>query len=214
MTPSSIITEVRDLIQDNGSTLRYSDTILLRFVNQTLKRMAVLRPDLFSVIADIPTTADTVIQSMPSDSARLMDIFHVKGGNSITEVDRETMEQTFSGWASTASGTPVNYMRNVKNPNRFFVYPAPIAGIVLVGEYSQVPPDYALNDTINLVPDSYFGTIVDGTVYLAESIDNEHVNSNRAKLFLESFTQTLGVSLQSRTVTDTKQAGLEKGQVI
>lgn len=214
MTPSDIITEVRDLIQDNGSALRYSDTILLRFVNQTLKRMAVLRPDLFSVIADIATTADTVIQSMPSDSARLMDIFHVKGGNSVTEVDRETMEQSFPNWASSASGTPTNFMRNVKNPNRFFLYPAPTSGTTLVGEYSQIPTDYALNDTINLVPDSYFGTIVDGTVYLAESIDNEHVNSNRAKLFLDSFVETLGVSLQSRAVTDTKQAGLNKGQVI
>lgn len=214
MTPSAVITEVRDLIQDTEATLRYSDAFLLRFVNQTLKRMAVLRPDLFSVIADIPTTADTVIQSMPPDSSRLMDIFHVKGGNSITEVDRETMEQTFGGWASAPSGTPVNYMRNVKNPNRFFLYPAPTAGTVLVGEYSQTPPDYALDDTIDVIPESYFGTIVDGTVYLAESIDNEHINSNRAKLFLDSFVETLGVSLQSRAVTDTKSAGLDKRQVI
>jgi len=55
---------------------------------------------------------------------------------------------------------------------------------------------------------------VDGTVYLAESVDNEHVNSGRAKLFYDSFTQTLGVGLQSRQITDTEEGGLDPRQVV
>jgi hypothetical protein len=105
-------------------------------------------------------------------------------------------------------------MRHVRNPNRFFVYPAPEAGVVLVGEYAQTPPDYTLNQEITFPTDAYFPTAVDGVVFLAESIDNEHVNSGRAKLFQESFTQTLGVAMQSRTVTDTEAGGQDPKQVI
>jgi hypothetical protein len=55
---------------------------------------------------------------------------------------------------------------------------------------------------------------VDGTVFLAQSIDDEHVDSGRAKLFYDSFTQQLGATLQGRKVTDTKNAGMDKGEVI
>jgi hypothetical protein len=85
---------------------------------------------------------------------------------------------------------------------------------VLVGEYAQTPPDYALNQEITFPTDAYFPTVVDGTVFLAESIDNEHVNSGRAKLFQDSFVQGLGVSLQSRTITDTEAGGQDPRQVI
>jgi hypothetical protein len=49
---------------------------------------------------------------------------------------------------------------------------------------------------------------VDGVVFLASSVDDEHVNSGRAKMFLDSFTQQLGVSLQNRALNDSKIAGL------
>jgi len=214
MTPQDVITEVRRLIQDESAPLRYSDTVLLGFVNETLKRMAVLRPDLFSLITNISTTPNVVVQSCPADSVRLVEIFQVVNGNAITEVSRDTLDQSTPGWVGEAAGTPVNYVRHVRNPNRFFLYPRPTSGTQLVAEYIQSPPTYTINQTIALLPDAYLSTVVDGTVYLAESVDNEHVNSGRAKLFYDSFTQTLGVGLQSRQITDTEEGGLDPRQVV
>lgn len=214
MTPNEVITEVRRLIQDTKAPFRYSDAVMLGFVNQTLKKMVVLRPDLFAVIGDFATTAGSVLQDCPSDSTRLIEVFQVKGGSAITEVTRRVLDQTSPTWVSDPPGAPVNFMRHVRNPNRFFVYPAPVAGTVLVGEYAQTPPDYTLNQEVTFPTDAYFPVVVDGTVFLAESIDNEHVNSNRAKLFQDAFVQALGVGLQSRTVTDTEEGGLDPRQVI
>jgi len=45
-------------------------------------------------------------------------------------------------------------------------------------------------------------------VFLAESVDNEHVSSGRAKLFYDSFVQSLGVSGQAREITDTERGGI------
>jgi hypothetical protein len=33
------------------------------------------------------------VQALPAEAIRLVDIFQVKGGNAITEVDRETMNR-------------------------------------------------------------------------------------------------------------------------
>jgi len=214
MTPGDIITEVRSLIQDTRTPQRYSDTFLLGFVNQTLKRMVMVRPDLFALIGDIPTAADTVLQSLPADSMRLIEIFQVKDGSAVTEVSRDMLDQMAPTWVSDPAGTPVNYMRHVRNANRFFVYPRPVAGIILVGEYAQTPEDYAIGDTIDLLPDAYFTAAVDGTVYLAESVDDEHVNSGRAQLFQESFFTTLGASLQARSVTDTEEGAMRANEVV
>ena len=214
MTPNEVITEARRLIQDTKAPYRYSDTVLLGFVNQTLKRMVMLRPDLFAVVADFTTTTNTVLQSCPADSTRLIEIFQVKDGAAITEVNRETLDRTAPNWLNEEAGQPVNFMRHVRNPNRFFVYPRPAAGVVLVGEYAQTPPDYTIDQEIAYPTDAYFPATVDGVVFLAESIDNEHVNSGRAKLFQDSFVQGLGVSLQSRTITDTESGGQDPRQVI
>ena len=214
MTPAEVITEVRRIVQDTFAPFRYSDAVMLGYVNQTLKRMAILRPDLFSDIVDIPTTADSAVQSLPADAIRLLDIFQVKNGAAINEVDRETMNRNYPNWMTETSGTPVNFMRHVKNPDRYFLYPRPAAGVVLVGEYAKSPVDYALGDTISVISDVYFPVIVDGAVFLAQSIDDEHVDSGRAKLFYDSFTQQLGATLQGRKITDTKNAGMDKGEVI
>jgi hypothetical protein len=214
VTPNDVITEARRLLQDTKAPYRNSDAVLLGWVNMTLKRTAVLRPDLFAVIGDIPTTPDTVVQALPGDSIRLMQIFHVKGGGAVTEVNRESLDMSNPGWTSEDAGVPVNFMRHVRNPNRYFLYPRPTSGIVLVGEYVQTPPIYTQNQSIALLPDAYLPIVVDGVVFLAESIDDEHVNSNRAKVFQDNYTQGLGASVSNRVLTDTKSAGMEPKQVV
>jgi len=204
MTPSEVIAEVRVLIQDTRVTFRYSDTVLLGFVNQTIRRMVMLRPDLFTTVTDISTVADLTEQTLPATAVRLVDIFRVKNGTSIEEVDRDQFDRAYPQWTTDAAGTPTKYMRHPRNPRAYFLYPRPTAGTVLVGEFVVTPTAYAISDPIAVLPDAYFGVLIDGTVYLAESIDNEHVNSGRAKLFFDSFVQALGVDLQSRAVIDSE----------
>lgn len=214
MKLSAVVTEVRRIIQDVNSPQRYSDATLLGFANQALRRIAVLRPDLFARIGEIPCTTGSVLQAPPSDSIRVMEIFQVKGGDGITEANRETLDQTYPGWMNDPAGPTVNWMRHTRNSNRFFIYPKAPAGLVLIGEYAQTPTVYEGDADVELLPDAYFPVVVDCTVFLAESVDNEHVNSNRAQLFQQSFTQALGVSAQGRVITDTEEAGMTKEQVV
>ena len=213
MILNDVVTEVRRIVQDTNTPQRYSDTVLIGFANQALKRIAVLRPDLFAFIGDITNTADTVVQSMPSDSIRLIEIYNVKGGSGITETNRESLNQAYPSWMNDTAAPAVNFMRHTRNANKFFIYPKAPANQILDIEYAQTPPTYDGTTTVALLGDAYSPVVIDATVFIAESIDNEHVNSNRAALFQQSFTQALGVGIQSRAITDTEESG-EQGEVV
>jgi hypothetical protein len=209
MTPANVIDSVRRSIQD-GEFLRAPDTYtaatLLVLVNNTIKRMVLLRPDLFTTVAAISTTPNVVLQTMPADSFRLVDIFQVTGANTLEEVDRLQLNRTDINWAAEAAGTPVKFMRHSRNPNRYFLYPRPTTGITLQAEYVKIQPTYTLNDTITGLPDDYLPVLTDGTIYALLTLDNE-VNRTQggivlAKAYGEAFAQTLGVSLQMRALTD------------
>ncbi len=208
MTPGDVITEVRNMVSDTLVPYRYSDAVLLGFVNQTIRRIVSFRPDVFSYVGDVVTTPDLVLQSLPSNAVRLVEIFQVKNGNAVTEVNRETLDQMYPNWVGEASGTPINFMRHSRNPTKFFLYPKPAAGIILVAEYVRASPIYTIGQTIELLPDSFFPIVIDGTVFLAESVDNEHVNSNRAKLFYETFVSAIDASLGTRIVSDAESAAV------
>ena len=210
MILNDVITDVRRIIQDTTTTYRYSDTVLLAFANQALKRIAVLRPDLFANVSTITCTQNAVIQSAPADSIRIMEVFSVQNGNGIIETNREALDQAYPSWMNDAAASCVNWMRHIRNPNKFFIYPKAPAAQVLDIEYAQTPPNYTGDATVALLPDAYFPVVVDATVFLAESVDAEHVTSQRAQLFQTSFTQALGTSANARSITDPEAGGLEE----
>ena len=208
MILNDVVTEVRRILQDENTPQRYSDTVLIGFANQSLKRIAVLRPDLFAYVSTMTCTENEVIQSAPADSIRIIEVFSVSGGNGCIEVNRESLDQSYPQWMNDTASAAVNWMRHTRNANKFFIYPKAPANQVLDIEYAQTPPTYDGTTTVALLSDAYFPVVVDATVFIAESVDNEHVNSNRAKLFLQSFTSALGTNLASRITTDTEEGGM------
>lgn len=208
MTPASVIAEVRPIIQDTLAPYRYSDAVLLGFFNQILKRMVPYRPDLFMVNGSVSVTADNVLQSLPSSAVRLVEVYQVVGGDALTEVNRETLDQMYPGWRVEASGTPVNFMRHPRSPNKFFLYPRPTSGITILVEYVNTPTTYNLNDTVTELPDTYLPMIVDGVVYMAEAVNAESVANGRAKFYLDSFLEALGVELGTRALVDSESGAV------
>ena len=208
MILDDVVTEVRRILQDENTPQRYSDTVLIGFANQSLKRIAVLRPDLFAHVSTITCVANEVIQTAPSDSIRILEVFSVVGGNGVIETNRESLDQAYPQWMNDTASACTNWMRHTRNANKFFIYPKAPAAQVLDIEYAQTPPTYDGTTTVTLLSDAFFPVVVDATIFIAESVDNEHVTSGRATLFYKSFTQSLAVNAQSRIVTDTEEGGM------
>jgi hypothetical protein len=211
MTPADIIAEARRLLQDTRVPFRYTEAELLSYVNQTLRRVLTVRPDLFIDTVTVPLTAGTVLQSLPADAHRLVDVYYVEGYNSVNEVERPILERAYPQWVSDPAGVPYNFVRHARNPTKFFVYPRPVENLNLVVDYVVAPLTYDVDDTITAPTDGYMSAVVDGVVFLASSIDDEHVLSGRAKLFLDSFMQTLGTDLQGRVLTDEEEPKVASG---
>lgn len=205
MTPQEVITQARVLINDDNVLMpqRFSDTEMLGFVNQAIKRAAMVRPDLFIISEDVTPTAEQVEQQLPTSVTRIMEVHRVVGGGAIGEVDKETMDRSAPNWTTEDPGAPVNWMRHPRNPRRYFLYPAPSTGTEISVEYIEVPSDYALSDTM-ILADSYRSAMIDCVVYLAEVVDNESVESERAKAFYTSFLQSLGADMSQREVVDSE----------
>jgi hypothetical protein len=213
VTLQEAIDEARKLLQDTNTSAdlqRFSDADLTGYGNQVLKRMALMRPDLFAYMGTVACTENEILQSAPSDSIRLFEVFRIQDGNALREVNRETMDQTYPAWRTTTAAAATAWMRHPRNQNKFFIYPQAPADQTLIVEYAQSPSDYAIGDTIALLSDSYLPALIDGIVWLAESIDNEHVTSQRAQMFQQSFVQQLQANMESRMVTDNERGGLDK----
>lgn len=209
---SKVISDARLAIQDLGalSSTRFTDAQILSMANQTLKRMAVIRPDLFALITTMQTVQGST-QSAPADSIRFMEALSVVGGNNLNEINREALDLMSSTWQLLAPSTPSNWMRHPRSANTFFVYPPATAGITLQVEYAQSPVDYTLTQSPAILPDAYYPVVLDGTVALLEMTDNEAVNSNRAKLCYDNFTNMLQSSLSARPSLDNEGAGMASG---
>lgn len=215
MQLGEIIAEARVLLQDtNDALLRFSDDDLLGFANQTLKRIAVLRPDLFAYFGEIPCTEGETLQSMPADSLRLMEIIRIKDGDAVRETNRQVLDDTYPQWVNDTAAACEVWMRHPRNSNKFFIHPAAPADQILIGEYAQFPPDYDGSTDVELLPDAYYPTVLDGVLWLAESVDNEHVSAGRAQMFQKAFSDALAVNLQSRPTTDTEASGMDEKEKI
>jgi len=224
MQTLEIVNGVRVSIQDTRTPYRYSDAVLIGLINRALRLMVVVRPDLFAYMTTVTPTVGSSVQTAPANSVRIMEVFHVTNGNSITEVDRESMDESYPQWMNDPAAAPKNWMRHIRNPNRYFLYPRPITGTTIYIEYARQPRTYteaSLADvsptpntgTIDDLQDAYLPIVIEGVVYLAESIDNEHVNSGRAALAQKTFFAALEAGLETREITDTED-GASRGENI
>lgn len=212
-TPQDVITEVRAVVQDATDPYRYDDASLLRAVNHCLKRIALMRPDLFALSASFTCVAGAV-QSAPVDCIRIIDILESDTGTSVSEVNRETLDLAYTTWQAGTTGPAEDWMRNVRAPNQFFLYPPSPNGQVLTLLYAQAPKNYTVNETIALLGDAYFPVLIDAVVWWIESYDAEAVESKRAEMFMASFRELLGFTAQVKPVTDTPEGGLKPEQVV
>lgn len=227
MIVQEVIERAKQSLQDSvflRAPDHYVEATLINYLNMTIRRMLMARPDLFTKIADgevgsparfIPTTGSIIQQLQPSggtiNSYRLVDIFEVYENGTlrgiIEEVEYEQFGRADKSWAAQDPGVPVKFMRHPRSANMFFLYPRPKSDITLSLEYVEVQKTYTLlNEQIDNLNNNYLPALVDGVVYHVLTIENSESSSeigiNRANMYLKSFLDALGVSLSARAYTD------------
>lgn len=189
-TPTDIITTARALYNDADSTLyRKTDVELLGYVNEGLREVSNLRPELFQTIGDVLCTVGTVEQAVTfNDAQSVVEVLCIHGGNTLTIFDFDVMGAFNPGWRADTAGAAVQWSRKPGDPLRFFIYPkAPATAQTLDVLYIRNPNTLALTDAITDVPSGYLPALVDYVVYRADSADDEFSNSPRAATMYATF---------------------------
>jgi hypothetical protein len=205
-TVAEIVQEARELLLDEEVPYRYSDEYIVRKANQVLRRMVIVRPDLFAHTATV-TTVPGSLQRTPADSVRLMDVVLNGDMHSPKEISQDVLDLMFPEWNVTPGARTKNWMRFPRSPNHFYVYPPSTGGEALTVAYARSTPKYEIGDTVEL-QDAYFPVLLDGVCWLMESLDAEHVESGRAKMFQDAYNGALSAGIISRRVSDTDDAGM------
>jgi hypothetical protein len=143
-----------------------------------------------------------------------MDVIANSAGRAVKEINQEVLDLTQPTWETLPAGPATDWMRYPRDPNRFYVYPAATAGDTLTVLYAKTPAALTMSSANIPMTLAYQPAIVDGTIWLLEAIDAEHVESGRAKMYQDSFNNMLSAGLTARRIADTDTAALPKEEQV
>ncbi|MEN6540826.1 MAG: DUF6682 family protein [Mizugakiibacter sp.] len=194
---SSPISIARGILNDtDAGGYRYSDADLLQYANDALDVMVGIVPQLFYQDIEYTCTANQAEQALSFGTYRaLVDVLRIKGGGAVTRGDRTTLDDFKPGWRLDASGPAQDWMKVDDDPIRFLIQPPAPNGQILICKVVPVPAEYLATDDTGL-PNDCADMIADYIVARAESRDAEHVISQRAQMFGQSFISKLAPNNQ------------------
>jgi hypothetical protein len=205
-TGQNVVDLARETLNDSAKA-RYTDASLLLFANAALGSLALLRPDLFIVVASVATVADTPEQDIAAADARAIKLYHVYrvvDGDAVEECDADALSRFYPGWMTADADIPENWMRHPEDPRqdsgtKYLLSPPPATGTLMVCKYAKAPAQFALGDTVP-VTDPYRDALAHYIVFRAESKDDEHVVAGRAQTAMQVFMQSVGLAKENKIV--------------
>jgi hypothetical protein len=179
----------------NDAGVTYSRQDLVKYGNDALDAMVLLAPYLFHETGELTCTAGETLQVVSFDDAHaLVSVLRVKGGDALRRFDKSTMDAFTPGWHHAPQATATGWCPDdANNPMRFFIYPPAPPDQVLELVYVRIPPEYTETEETG-VPETYCGAVADYIIAMAESRDDEHVNTNRAMAHLNKFASRFGTA--------------------
>lgn len=205
---SVVIANVRRVLRDEDSTnYRWTDAVLLTYLNDAQEAIVEVRPEANSVRESILLTRGVTLQDvLPADAVRILDITRNMGsdgntpGPSITIEDKTRLDVMDRNWHNTnPAPTLDHWIFDNRDPKRFFAYPPPPADRDLKVEilYSQIPPEVADTGADITLPDIYRTTMqyfIQGYALLE---DDPAADFPRGAGWIQTARQALGLQEQA-----------------
>lgn len=190
------IATARGILQDPDG-VRYSDADLLVYANDALDVLVEVQPQWFERRQTLLATPSSVAQELSEVTLghavrAVTDVvysYDITGSGAVSEADPAVLDAFSPGWRndSTIAGRAIHWLRDRTDPRKFGVYPMAHALLSTFDVvYVMVPPEYTAAQDTGL-PIHLSDAVSDYIVHRAESRDDEHINSNRAAQFLQSF---------------------------
>lgn len=144
-TVTSILGDVRNTLNDEGSVQRWSDADIVKYYNAAILQLALVRPDATAVTSALTLVSGTR-QTLPSGGLRLIRITRNMGADGLTpgvpvkRADEQTLGMFKPDWhTQTAAAAIKNYLYDDRDPKTYWVNPPSDGTGRVQGIYSAAP---------------------------------------------------------------------------
>ena len=201
-TADDYITDAAELY---GDTVYTRVTVLnwIKYLNAAIRALILVRPDAGATTENV-LLVPGVLQTLPSDALRLLDITRNMGtagttaGKIITPSARKHLDYANLLWpAGTGDVAVDNFSYNKENPQIYYVTP-PIhatTAVYVEMQTSQLPTTITDEDDVMETNDVFFEPLVQYMLYKAYSVDDEDVEFSKAIAFMQNFFNLLQVEM-------------------
>lgn len=148
VTVKSLLTRAGVILHDT-TQVRWQDTELLGWLNDSQRELVLIRPDA-SIKNEDHNLSEGTKQTLPAGGIRLIDVIRnntTSTKNAVRVIDRNVLDAQQPAWhTSGANATVEHYMFDLRDPKHFYVYPAQPAEVGTVElVYSSTPVDAVLS---------------------------------------------------------------------
>lgn len=181
VTAQNIITKVRRLTQDEAAPYRNSDSELLGWLNDAIKTVVSLVPQLFTKIGPHVCTAG-FRQTLAN--ARAHSLVEVVG---VPLADLGTLTAFAPGWQTATAGAIQNWLQPASEPLSFYCYPPSAEGQTLSVMFVESPAPLTVTTDEVPMPETYEPALTAYCTAMAEMKDDESVDTARAQQSMADF---------------------------
>jgi hypothetical protein len=188
------------------SNIDFSEAELVGLYNLTLRLIVSLVPRAYTKTESWIMAAG-ILQSIPSDGMRLVDVYLNMGddgetpGSPITEADQDSMREMVPGWATETATSEIEHFMRIPNMDASFnCYPPSDGTGYIQGVFSATPPTVVYDEEdvwkSERIPisDEFVNAIPDGIMFHAYDDDSDIPgNTTRSQIHYQRLLSILGL---------------------
>lgn len=190
---SSIINRVRTQLIDEGSTKRWSDTELLRWLSDGERTIVAANPTASALTATRALVSGAK-QTGPTDCYKVLTVYSNVSGRAISMVPRSLLDSQYPTWTNTGSAAEVrHFFLDPADEKCFYVYPINNGSGSVNLSYSKYPVELTSTSDNLTVDDIYQTALFDYVMFRAHSKDSDFAAGQAlAAGYLQAFTAYIG----------------------
>lgn len=211
-TAQNIIDEALILLEDSGQ-LRFTDEMLLTFINEAMTNIVTLKPTA-NVVYSVKSLLDGVYQPLAANELYLLDIVYNTNsdgslqGSSPRRVKKATLDFSNTDWtASTHADEVMYYMYDSDGTRVFFVYPPNTGDGYVYSKTTNIPTRLTSASESIVLREEYRLPLIYYVCAKAFMVDSDTANTDKVNMYMSMYTNSISTVKTADAQEDAKNAG-------
>lgn len=211
-TAQNIIDEALILLEDSGQ-LRFTDEMLLTFINEAMTNIVTLKPTA-NVVYSVKSLLDGVYQPLAANELYLLDIVYNTNsdgslqGSSPRRVKKATLDFSNTDWtASTHADEVMYYMYDSDGTRVFFVYPPNTGDGYVYSKTTNIPTRLTSASESIVLREEYRLPLIYYVCAKAFMVDSDIANTDKVNMYMSMYTNSISTVKTADAQEDAKNAG-------